>query len=370
LTTATQATSTRPVRTHEIDGLRGWASLMVLLHHMVWESFGVLFPQVRSIATGVLFDGELAVAIFFVLSGEALSSAYFAGRGTSALPALALKRYGRLATPILATTLVVFAVLQLGLAHHLAAAQVIHRLDWLGNWLHGPVSLNDVFDFSLWRTFTFQPPELSLNPFLWTMQFELMGSFIVFGVLCFYERLKQPLALLAVASLLLLMRYETRFYACFTFGLMLCALKRDGGLQGWRSHRAAPWLSAVAVLAVGFIDGYLAWRGAHKFRPALGICLVAAVYLNAPLCAFFSNRLSRWLGKVSFPLYLMQFPVLISLTSGLILWAQSQAALSFTTAMGIGLVSVAVTFVAAMCFEPVERATRWVGDFTVRMLMR
>ena len=65
------------MRIDYLDGVRGWASLMVLLFHAFWETFGNVLPVFRNPVTAFLLDGHLAVFVFFVLSGDALSTAWF-----------------------------------------------------------------------------------------------------------------------------------------------------------------------------------------------------------------------------------------------------------------------------------------------------
>ena len=99
----------QPGRLALLDGVRGWCALSVVFFHVYWETFSAAVPAFRNPATGFFFDGHLAVCVFFVLSGEALSTAFFAGKGDAATVRLAIKRYPRLETPILAACLAMFA---------------------------------------------------------------------------------------------------------------------------------------------------------------------------------------------------------------------------------------------------------------------
>lgn len=69
-----------------------------------------------------------------------------------------------------------------------------------------------------------------------------------------------------------------------------------------------------------------------------------------------SSRLSLWLGKISFPLFLIQFPVLLSVTSGLIVLAGPEHVRAFSFL--IASLSIAVAILAATAFQPVEIVTR------------
>lgn len=52
----------------------------------------------------------------------------------------------------------------------------------------------------------------------------------------------------------------------------------------------------------------------------IAVCLVFGLYSNQTCPMFFSNKLAGYLGRISFPLYLWHFAVLISFTS----WANLQ----------------------------------------------
>ena len=147
-------------------------------------------------STGFLFDGQLAVCVFFVLSGEALSAAFFAGKGDASTIRLAIKRYPRLATPILAASFVVFALDRLGLVFSREAALIVHRADWMGGWLPLPPTFADTLRYSLVDVFTSAGADHAINPMLWTMRVELPGSFIVFAILLIWKRFSRPRLLL------------------------------------------------------------------------------------------------------------------------------------------------------------------------------
>ena len=88
------------MRLSELDGIRGWAAFSVLLFHIMWEVFGIKFPEFRNNYTAFILNGPLAVYVFFVLSGEALSTPYRMTGKRSSVTRLALKRYLRLSIPI------------------------------------------------------------------------------------------------------------------------------------------------------------------------------------------------------------------------------------------------------------------------------
>ena len=38
-----------PARVGALDGLRGWAALGVLIYHVGWEMFGIIYPVFRQL---------------------------------------------------------------------------------------------------------------------------------------------------------------------------------------------------------------------------------------------------------------------------------------------------------------------------------
>lgn len=71
-----------------------------------------------------------------------------------------------------------------------------------------------------------------------------------------------------------------------------------------------------------------------------------------------SNRVWQFLGRLSFPLYLMQFPVLIAVTSLMVIGLP----LSLGTAVLACAVSLAATILAASAFYLAERFAIWFSN--------
>ena len=227
-----------------LDGVRGWSALSVVLFHVFWEIFGALVPGFRNPVTGFLFDGQLAVCVFFVLSGEALSAAFFAGKGDAATIRLAIKRYPRLAIPILASCLIVFALDRCGLVYSSQAAAIVHRGDWMGSWLRAPLTLGSTLRYALYDVFVSADFEHAVNPTLWTMKIELMGSFLVFGLLLAWKRLSRPrlLALTLFAAAATAPIEMANYLSCFFAGMAFADWRARGFFNAPRPRFCwGPW---------------------------------------------------------------------------------------------------------------------------------
>ena len=351
-----------PVRLHELDGLRGWAALSVVAYHLFWEIFAALAPGFHNVATGFVLDGQLAVSVFFVLSGEALSAAYFAGKGDVAIYKLAIKRYPRLVIPILAVCLIVYAICHAGLAYNVPAGDVIGRPDWLGAWLKTLPTIGDVLTFSFAMVFITNDAATAINPFLATMMLELKVSFFVLFLLLTFKHLSNPrLVLLAVFSALIMLP-STRNIACFIAGIIFADIRWSGGFVAAQKSRFN-WITWAVIATVGLLDGWLHVRHWHgDYSPIFAIILLTALYCNTRAVAFFTTPLSMWLGKISFPLFLIQFPIIISFTSWAIVWTDANNRLDLPMIWAIALASLAACLIAAVIFEPIETLTKWFGN--------
>lgn len=331
-------------RLHEIDGIRGWAALVVLIFHLTWEIFGVNFPLYRTYYFKFLLDGPLAVYIFFVLSGDALSNGYMRLKDENYLAKLAIKRYFRLAGPILLSCLIVYILMKAHLTFNHQASKFVNRDDWLGAALPFRESFQDLLSYALLNVFTKHSIDNSYNPFLWPMSIELYGSFFIFSILFSLKFLKRPLIITSMAAFYLWVLGS--FYSLFFIGLTFSILRQKGFFQKLKNH-GKPSLFMAIIFALAILDSLLE---KHSFRlPQASIFLAGAfvftVHSSYPLTNFFSNSISRYLGKISFPLYLSHFAVIVSYTSWIIDYYGAIGALDFIHS---GAIIISSTFISIL----------------------
>jgi peptidoglycan/LPS O-acetylase OafA/YrhL len=214
----------------------------------------------------------------------------------------------------------------------------------------------------------------AVDPFLWTMKYEMQGSFLVFAIILSFRYLKLPWLIILISALILLLNSETSRIACFVFGIMFAAARINGVFVEIKKHRISMILSSVFLLVLACIDGFFHLKGgghgdhgSHRHITAFAVPIVFLIYCNSPLCQFLSSRVSRKLGDLSFPLYLVQFPVLISFTSMAIIIATVHGRLNVVSIFAIGLSSVGVCLLCSFLFLPVEKFTRYVGTQLTRL---
>jgi peptidoglycan/LPS O-acetylase OafA/YrhL len=289
--------------------------------------------------------GSLAVYIFFTLSGFVLSLKFLREPGAHSLTVASIGRYFRLLIPILATNLIALALMQGGLIYAPEAAALGTPDPWLANMYAFTPSLPPF----LWFSFYAEP---SYNSSLWTMPPEMCGSLLLFAMLAILARfpaarLRLP-ALLAVA--LLMLRPQL---ASFMLGHLLAVLhhRRGEKLVNWK-YAELLWLP-LFVLPLATTSFGL--PGDNPNLALRAFCVTAAITFSPLLRWLFSARLSRAMGALSFPLYLIHMPVIASLSSYALL-RMNDAGVGIAMAEYIyAALTLAASLACAALLLPVER---------------
>jgi peptidoglycan/LPS O-acetylase OafA/YrhL len=331
------------VRFRFLDGLRGWAAVVVLLHHLFIDGLPAnSFMADRALWAKVFFlNGTLAVSVFFVISGFSLSIRYLETGDGRALGRIAAGRYLRLALPIFAICAVTYVLLVSGLIP--PAGQRPSPLD---QFLRFTPSIDGLLGFSLLKVFVAYSGAESYDPPLWTMTYEFFGSFIVFALVAHLRPSRLRTLLLAV--LFLLLTALQTYFALFVAGILIADLfPRIGASTA--ANRAGALLCGAGILLIALPH---AWFAAVYLGG--GVCLTAGAVFCAPVRRFFESRLSSFLGWVSFPLYLIQAAVIYVLAPRGLEFLASYGFAPETQRWLLDFALVPVAFLCAIAFCPVN----------------
>ncbi|CAA2101527.1 acyltransferase family protein [Variovorax paradoxus] len=337
--------STEQGRLLFLDGLRGWGALIVLVYHVFLDAFPINSDVTIALRKFFFFNGVLAVWIFFLVSGLSLSVEFCRRRDQQSLTKIALGRYVRLAVPILCATFILYLFFVTGLI--LPAEQ---RLPNFQGFLPVAPSLWDVVRSSLFDTFFDYSFSKALIGPLWTMRFELWGSCLVLGALYVAGRLERRM--LVYGALAVVAYFIHPIYTAFVFGLVLAEIH----VSTPRSPSASLWSKASLLLLVPGIYGasLLPRAGNDPF----GACLTVATLLiipcifNATLAKMLSGPVSRYLGRISFPLYLIHGPLLLAYGNRAYQWIDQPTDLE---KLWLNLSIAAVSIASATMLTPIDR---------------
>ncbi len=295
----------------ELESLRGVAAMMVVLFHIFGgradpETLSHLnFTTVVNLILTSVFCGPGAVTVFFVLSGFVL------GESLQREPELTSQSY---------LEFIIRRAFRLLPAVWTAIALAIVVSEIMTDPIHWDL-LGPVLALQQQALVSFNDPVTSLLFPLWSLHVEVWAS-VVFPILVFSNRLlSAPFQILILALFMWVSNtsgfpFWTIFFFCFQLGLMIRtvfipAIER-------MSKRVALVLFVVAALAVMvptnlYLLGFITTTD-HTHIEGFGAALIVG-YLLVPQGAWLARVLNvrplRFLGRISYSLYVLHFPLLI-----------------------------------------------------------
>jgi peptidoglycan/LPS O-acetylase OafA/YrhL len=386
--TPADASTSREPRLDYIDTLRGLASIQVLLSHSMLAFFlsaafaspssGKLLGYLAATPLYFAIDGASAVCIFFVLSGYVLTPLFGHSRATSG--ALVGSRFLRLAIPAIAACGFSAILFQVFGGDNIAAGPTAQS-PWLAaGWRPAPdlwfikdAVVNGMFlgfqDYSLapWvgiPTSWLSPTANSYVTPLWTLSVEFAGSLLV---LLLARSRSWVLTILAAII------FCRTYLLCFLLGHVAArfGLGEKRQLLSWPLAATAATAGLAVCMTSHFWTPRLVVEACALSQQILPSCPTAdkASYLMriygatlftvgimqcAPIRTFLAHKRLRALGRLSFPIYLTHWPIIFGVGSfSLLILAPRIGPLParfFALA-----ISIALTVIAAMCFEPVDQ---------------
>ncbi|BCG57778.1 acyltransferase family protein [Paenibacillus sp. URB8-2] len=316
-----------------LDGIRGLAAFAVVISHYIQVFYPAALngrPQQAHFKWDIwyghspinlFYNGQFAVCLFFVLSGYVLSVKMFENELDSEtflklLHSSALRRYIRLAVPAAVSVLLVYLAIITN-AFYLQDIWGTTWTDMKKNYYALDTNIYTVIKAAIFDPF-FRFEAHPYNPVLWTMSYELLGSFLIFGFLALFGRVKKRWIVYVVLSFAFIQTY----FVAFLWGMLLADLLKHKWVQSI--------LMKVLVLLMGIYLGSApytslmgtmyepieVWTKNFDIDPRLlARTLGAAMILFALLRSKLLQHVFGWkpfvyLGQISFSLYLIHFTFL------------------------------------------------------------
>lgn len=157
--------------------------------------------------------------------------------------------------------------------------------------------------------------------------------------------------------------------SCFNFGLLIAAVYNDKKDFVSKLKRSK-YVTSLMIITIGtayglnLVFGQLGFGRVQSILSAITAFLIVSslTFINL-FQRFFSNKVSRFLGKISFPLYIAHLPIICSFTAFLMIKYYL-----FKENIGMALIiysaTVLLSLLIACCFYPVEKLSIWFSKKT------
>jgi peptidoglycan/LPS O-acetylase OafA/YrhL len=351
-----------------LDGLRGLAATVVVIEHS-FDAVAMPLP-VRQLLIqsplAPLFNAQGAVGLFFVLSGWVLASSLARSGERAPWLLFYVRRVMRIHPPYVAGVLLAW----LASFSFLAFVPGQGLTGWLDQW--AAVHLTPA---QLLASLAFPGPAGNQLSVGWTLRVEMIFSFLM-PLLVLAARPGRGLLLLAISAALLALpvRWSDGWYAIdFALGVVLYHERAAVGAALRRVPVAALVLAGLLLLSLPFLLGW--WRPmagvivggfARRDIAVMGVgaaLLVAAAVARPELGRLLGRPPLRFLGRVSFSLYLVHLTVITWLAPRLVVRG------GLVSALGLLVVVLGVSLVLSVLgYRYVERPSIALGNRMTRWL--
>ncbi|KQZ05144.1 hypothetical protein ASD19_03910 [Microbacterium sp. Root53] len=366
-----------PTRLPALDGLRGLAALLVMVHHTLLtvplfaaayfdstseETWNVGNPAwwIAHTPVHVLWDGKFAVMIFFILSGFVLTlpvlKAGIAFRWDAYFP----QRLARLYLPVWGALAVAIAAI------FLTPRGRNDQTEWLRR-RADPVSFQDVLNSIM----QISAGNEILSP-LWTIRWEILFSLLL--GLFVWVGLHANGQAVVVGCLVLIAtggawQVDALMYLpMFLIGVVLAVHRgalhaRLGHLPG-RTWAIALTAAVLLASSVWMMPPWVPERvhdGSIALQATGALIVVAACAFGFPHARVLCSRPVQWLGTVSFSLYLVHETVVVA-TADLV--GPSESSIVLPVAIAASLVAAQLFFLGVE--RPSHRLSRHIYKRVVK----
>jgi peptidoglycan/LPS O-acetylase OafA/YrhL len=378
-----------------LEGLRGIAAAIVVLYHLVLsytpKGVGAVphghgpFDVIIQFILGFL-NGGAAVAVFFVLSGFILSLPFAKDRALTKILIAALKRWPRLAALTTIACLFAWALIHLSGRNYATAAQTIGT-GWMathGNApiTHHPLTLLNALKEGLYNAFIFG--DVHFDSPLWTMRIELFGSFAIFlAAPALFALNNWPLRLIVIFIIMITAGgiYPYTYVSDFLIGTILAMLYAENRFPSFTNLQTAI-LGIIALYLFSFtyeqkllihapLKAIMPEGDTSHFVWDAGAVVMILLLLGNPfLRKIFSQTWAIWLGLLSFPIYLLHGPIMLS--AGATAFNASLPTLGHTGSVLLACtISILLTLACAIPLIWIDKAwTNFLGRLTKPFLKK
>lgn len=321
-----------------LDGIRGVASVIVILSHIAisfWPATLFGTPSNHPIDKWLygapirfFIEGNFAVCLFFIISGFVLTYRYQSKEDMPRMKSLCIRRYPRLMPPVFLSIMIAWALMITGGMWN-AQAGLLSGSEWMKDLYSSPPDFLEAVRHGTIGSFI--NGSTKYNKVLWTMKIEFIDSFLVilFCILATKtNRMWMRVALAVIFFLVLSTQLGITGLSYFALFIVGYIFGRKPLIIGKYMIPVA-WAALLAGLYLGGASGGENYSELNKLNifgisewdyivlcHSVGAALVFYAISTIPvLQQFFASNICRFLGKISFSIYLLHLSIICSVGS-------------------------------------------------------
>lgn len=342
-------------RVEFLDSLRGLASIAVVLsHYFIAYGIDIRFKVITYSPFHFFFDGFAAVTFFFILSGFVLTLSLDKEKEIN-IWSFYIKRIFR----IMPSYLVVLGLSLIAYNSYIIIHSIPDSTTWINEFWSKPLSTLDFI-----KQFIFLKPEKSANLVFqnWTLNVEMAFSFLIpflylllkksalylfiifnivllvffsFSVFIFHFSLGMVLAFNHTKLVAVLSRLQTKYkYGLFFLAILLFTYRYTIPMYYYYWHRHLNFLNNENLIWI------LTGTG--------GFLLLLFVFMSDKTQSVLNTRFIKFIGKLSYAIYLVHGAVLIFVVPRFISAINALGVVNSYTVWALGLLGLlTITFLTA-----------------------
>lgn len=351
-----------------LDSVRGLAAFSVFLSHFCGGYGKTLIRLLKGTPFSIFVDGYGGVSVFFVLSGLVLSLDAFHGSRKLSIVAFYIRRFFRITVPFATMLVIVFFAFKTGYIKHDTDPHI-------SNWLYGQWADTHKMDFlSFLQQAALIIPGVNqvLIPQSWTLFYELRISLLMPFLILIAMRSTLWLTLFVIVNIAI---SETHFFLLhFFWGILLAKYHYHLIALGNKMN----WLLKIPIFAIGIIlvssNRPIVYLGINLSQQTswilsgLGAALLLALFTGSNLAkSILGVGVLRFLGRISYSMYLLHAMVLITITP-LMIKVLNYCGIAGSVAYWLVIVPTlgVVLLISSLSFHFIEKPSISMGRFVAQ----
>lgn len=333
-------------RKHALDGARGILATSVMIHHLLLGHLMVLplkddgplraHPFVNQLGSG-------SVALFFMISAYLFGGRLFASRGRLDVPSFAVGRVMRI-VPLYLFVVVLVALLCVALQGFVLTEPPLA--------LAKEVGCNLLFNFTPTCPVNGVAAARDMLGPVWTLRYEWILYAEIPLMALLYRWLPWWIVLYVPLLASVQLFHDGRFYF-FVAGLVCAQLAAHPSVRLSRLWPMAGVASLATLLALFYQS--ISWKQALLLIPTL-----VAILQGRRWFALLGVRPLRYLGEISFSIYLLHMPIIATFTAATgIQWRSIGTAQMAAAGIAVGVLVIAAASATFWWIEKPLMHVRW-----------